>query len=163
LQAFCKYKVESSSDLHLIAAGISPQLKRNLKKVKGLNWEVINRYVKFMDYVSSEDLQELYKGCKFLLYTSKSEGYGLPPLEAMNYMKPTVASSITSVPEVLGFAAHYVNPYEINSIAKGISFMDNPSNQQYYINLMKKLKPAIYRRGKEDIKSFVRELFLNWE
>lgn len=45
----------------------------------------------------------------FLLHPSKSEGYGLPLLDAMEKGRPVVASFITSVPEVLGTAGYYVN------------------------------------------------------
>jgi len=108
--------------------------------------------------VSEEQLRGFYETCDFLLYTTKSEGYGLPPLEAMNAGRPTVASSYSSVPEVLGMGAYYVNPYEISDIVSGIEFMAQKDNQNKYVEKLQTLKDIIVRKGREDIKQLVEEV-----
>jgi glycosyltransferase involved in cell wall biosynthesis/lipopolysaccharide biosynthesis glycosyltransferase len=55
-------------------------------------------------YVDKEDLPTLYSGATFFVYTSQYEGFGLPPLEAMQCGCPVIASNNSSLPEVVGDA-----------------------------------------------------------
>jgi glycosyltransferase involved in cell wall biosynthesis len=48
------------------------------------------------------------------------EGVGLPPLEAMAYGTPVVSSNTSCMPEILGEAAEYFDPYDIQSMASAI-------------------------------------------
>jgi glycosyltransferase involved in cell wall biosynthesis len=48
------------------------------------------------------------------------EGFGLPALEALASGAPVVASNVTSLPEILGSSAVFVNPENVDSIAGGI-------------------------------------------
>jgi mannosyltransferase, putative len=158
LLAFCKYQERHGTDLKLRVLGMNRNLENNLKKIKELNWDIIHDKVIFENYVSEEQLRGFYETCDFLLYTTKSEGYGLPPLEAMNAGRPTVASSYSSVPEVLGMGAYYVNPYEISDIVSGIEFMAQKDNQNKYVEKLQTLKDIIVRKGREDIKQLVEEV-----
>lgn len=65
--------------------------------------------VHFCDYLSREELVRLYQGCSALLYPSKWEGFGIPPLEAMACGSPVIASDIPVHREVLGDAAIFVS------------------------------------------------------
>ena len=79
----------------------------------------IERY-QFLDYVKPEKLEALYQNCEFFLYLSLNEGFGMPPLEAMNYGKTVITSPICSIPEVCGDAVYYANPYDIKEIQNRI-------------------------------------------
>lgn len=74
----------------------------------------------FTDYVPDELLPALYGGATVFVYPSMFEGFGLPPLEAMACGTPVVVSNTTSLPEVCGAAAEYVDPLQVESIAAGI-------------------------------------------
>jgi glycosyltransferase involved in cell wall biosynthesis len=65
-------------------------------------------------------LPRLYAGADAFLFASLSEGFGLPPLEAMACGAPVVASAVTSLPEVLGDAAVLVEPGESDAIFEGL-------------------------------------------
>jgi glycosyltransferase involved in cell wall biosynthesis len=52
-----------------------------------------------------EQIADLYRGARLLLFPSRYEGFGLPPLEAMACGTPVVATSTSSLPEVCGDAA----------------------------------------------------------
>jgi len=54
------------------------------------------------------------------VFPSLSEGFGLPPLEAMSFGLPVVASSATSIPEICGDAAIYFDPNDNYDIAAKI-------------------------------------------
>jgi glycosyltransferase involved in cell wall biosynthesis len=70
--------------------------------------------------VDHEALLMLYNAADGLIYPSLFEGFGLPPLEAMACGTPVVASSNSSLPEVIGDAGILVDPYNTSSIAEAI-------------------------------------------
>ncbi len=55
-----------------------------------------------------------------MLFPSLYEGFGLPVLEAMLLGTPVVTSRTSSLAEIAGDAALYVDPYDINSIINAI-------------------------------------------
>jgi glycosyltransferase involved in cell wall biosynthesis len=71
-------------------------------------------------YVSDEDLAILYENALAFVFPSLSEGFGLPPLEAMQFGAPVCASNITAIPEVCGEAALYFDPWDPTAIAEAI-------------------------------------------
>lgn len=85
------------------------------------------RGVIYPGFVSKEDLVNLYSGAKSLIYPSLYEGFGLPILQAFACEAPVVTSNSGSVAEIAGKAAVLVDPYDVNSIAKGIDkAVDSP-------------------------------------
>lgn len=76
--------------------------------------------VKFLGFVSDEDLAGLYSGAKALVYPSLYEGFGLPVLEAMSCGCPVITSNVSSLPEVGGEAAIYVNPLSVAEITQAM-------------------------------------------
>jgi glycosyltransferase involved in cell wall biosynthesis len=74
----------------------------------------------FLDYVPREDLRYLYAGAICMLFPSLYEGFGLPLLEAMQFGVPMLTSNTSSMPEVAGEAALYVDPYDVEDIRNKI-------------------------------------------
>ena len=66
--------------------------------------------IKELGYVSDETLATLMHESRGLLYLSRSEGFGLPPLEAMSQGCPVIATNLTAIPEACGQAVLYVDP-----------------------------------------------------
>ena len=73
-----------------------------------------------LGYVSDAALAELYRRCAVFCYPSLGEGFGLPVLEAMAAGAPVITSNLSSLPEVGGAAAEYVDPRDVASIADGL-------------------------------------------
>ena len=65
------------------------------------------RNVHTIGFVSDDDLAALFAGALCFAFPSRTEGFGLPLLEAMVHGAPIVASDCASMPEVCGDAALY--------------------------------------------------------
>jgi alpha-1,3-rhamnosyl/mannosyltransferase len=76
--------------------------------------------VEISGYVSEQELEAAYLNANCLVYISTYEGFGLPPLEAMARGVPVVASSTSSIPEVVGDAAVTVDPADTPAIAAAV-------------------------------------------
>jgi glycosyltransferase involved in cell wall biosynthesis len=75
---------------------------------------------KRINYVSFRDLMYLLKGARALVFPSLYEGFGLPVLEAMEMGCPVITSRNSSLPEVGGDAALYVDPLDVRAMADAI-------------------------------------------
>jgi glycosyltransferase involved in cell wall biosynthesis len=64
-----------------------------------------------------------YLGAATLVYPSLYEGFGLPPLEAMSLGCPVIASSASSIPEIVGDAGILVDPTSSDAMAQAIDAM----------------------------------------
>lgn len=73
--------------------------------------------------VSEDDLPLLYASARVLLYPSLYEGFGLPILEAMACGTPVITSNVSSLPEVGGEAAVYVDPEKTEDISNKLKLV----------------------------------------
>lgn len=71
----------------------------------------------FPGFVALEDLRALYSSCRAFVFPSLYEGFGMPVLEAMACGAPVVTSKVSSLPEVAGDAAIFVDPLDSKDIA----------------------------------------------
>jgi glycosyltransferase involved in cell wall biosynthesis len=81
--------------------------------------QLLSRLV-FTGYVPDEDLAALYSGATAFLFPSLYEGFGLPPLEAMQCGLPVITSNVSSLPEVVGDAAITVSPTDADALCQAI-------------------------------------------
>jgi glycosyltransferase involved in cell wall biosynthesis len=81
--------------------------------------------VEFRDYVTFKELIKLYQSCSALVYPSKWEGFGIPPLEALACGSPVIASDIAVHREVLEDAAIFVKLGEEPSWAAAFDAIRN--------------------------------------
>lgn len=71
-------------------------------------------------YVADEDLAPLYSGALAFVYPSLYEGFGLPPLEAMQCGTPVITSNTSSLPEVVGDAGIMVDPRDTEALCEAM-------------------------------------------
>jgi len=71
-------------------------------------------------YVSDTDRRALLSGAEVLAYPSRYEGFGFPILEGFAANVPVLTSDRSSMPEIAGNAALFVDPDDPASIAKGL-------------------------------------------
>ncbi len=79
--------------------------------------ENIRQRVIFTGFVPDADLAALYSGALAFVYLSFYEGFGLPPLEAMQCGLPTIVSNVSSLPEVVGDAGVQLAPTDDTGVA----------------------------------------------
>ena len=79
--------------------------------------------VALLDFVPEQDLPALYKNALCFVYPSLYEGFGVPVLEALRMGVPVLTSDNSSLPEVAGDAALYVDAGHAESIASGMERM----------------------------------------
>ncbi len=93
-----------------------------LHEVLGLK---LSEDVFFTGYVADEDLPFIYNGADVFVFPSLYEGFGIPPLEAMQCGTPVVASNATSIPEVVGEGALLFDPNDPADMAERIDEVVN--------------------------------------
>jgi hypothetical protein len=123
IQAFCMLKDREAirdqvRDLKLVIVG-KPGWKFEpiLAAMRGLarRGDVVH-----LENVPTDELRVLYSHAEAFVSPSTSEGFGLPPAEAMQCGAPVVVSDLPAHRWVLGNAAVYCNPYDAGSIAAAI-------------------------------------------
>jgi glycosyltransferase involved in cell wall biosynthesis len=77
--------------------------------------------VDWRPWAEDDELLALYRGARMLVLPSLYEGFGLPALEAMACGTPVLVSKAASLPEVVGDAALFVDPEDVDSIADGMA------------------------------------------
>lgn len=113
LQAIHDAGAQDSFDLLVLGGGgLSGEEKATIHAL-GLGNSVVS-----MPKVSDELLAEAYAGAKLFVYPSLSEGFGIPPLEAMSLGCPVLASRGGSIPEVCGDAPFYFDAADQGAFAR---------------------------------------------
>lgn len=107
--------------------------KRSMKFIRENNLK--NRII-FLGKVSEEDLIKWYNMSDVFVFPSFYEGFGLPPLEAMACGCPVISSNRTSLKEVCGDAAVYLedptDPKELSE--KVVEILENEEYRREIIN-----------------------------
>lgn len=157
LTAFQKYKEKSEKNYRLIITGVSNQLRQQLIVASGVNNDT-DKYIEFTPYLTYDELKRLYANCRYAVFTSKGEGYGLPVREALSYGKTIIASRTTSVPEVAGAALYYVDPFDIESIVSGFEKFDSDIVLDRYERYARERKQIVEQTAAQDMNILIDEL-----
>jgi glycosyltransferase involved in cell wall biosynthesis len=138
-----KYKFEGQ----LVLAGKIDYFYNQLQKYiisQYPNIQYLLSNIHFYGHATDRELTQLYSNAKLFIFPSLSEGFGLPPLEAMSFGTPVVASNSTSIPEICEDAALYFNPNDANDIAVKI----------YSAYTNEKLQNKLRQKGLSQIKKY---------
>ena len=139
IEAFSKLK----SDVVLVITGkedkfYSGEIYKLIDKL-GMKNRVI-----FTGLVSEEELVLLMGGAKVFVFPSFYEGFGLPPLEAMQCEVPVVSSVTSSMKEICFDAAEFFNPHDTDEMAKKMELVINDEN----------VRKKLIENGKKRVKEF---------
>lgn len=148
---------QRGGDYQLVLAGdqdrFGPSLRARAAEL-GLEGKVI-----FPGRVSDAELAALYQGALAYTFVSVAEGFGLPGLEAMAAGVPVLAARATSLPEVYGDAALYVDPTDTQAIATGLARIasDEPLRTDLIQKGQERLGQFSWRRMAEQTLEVYRE------
>ena len=119
LHAF-SFFVHEHPDANLVLVGPQNEFTQRLKD-EALEIDIPADRIHFLGFVSDSELSELYENAQMYIIPSKLEGFGIPPLEALQHGVPVAASRASSIPEVLGKAATYFDPSDIESMVDAMN------------------------------------------
>lgn len=124
IQAFQLYRKhvshnQAGRDMQLVVVGA-----RGWKSSAVLGAMQADPTIHYIGYASSEQKQAIIRGARYLIYPSMYEGFGFPPLEALAQNVPVLTSRVGALPEVLGEAALYIDPYSIQDMATAMHALD---------------------------------------
>lgn len=142
IKAFKIFLKNTKQDLLLIIGGRED--KRFLDLEKEIKKNQLDRKIILTDTLSRKEVTALYKKSKALIFPSFYEGFGLPVLEAQSLGIPVLTSNTSSLPEVGGDSVLYVDPYDIEEIAKGME----------RIAFDEKLRKDLVKKGFQNLKRF---------
>jgi glycosyltransferase involved in cell wall biosynthesis len=112
----------------LVLAGRKDEFHLRLEKL--VKKRKLQDHIIFTDYVTDEELAELYRRASLYVFPSLSEGFGIPGLEAMAWGLPVVSSNATCLPEIYGEAVEYFDPKNPQAIADVISSVLSSKQRQ---------------------------------
>jgi len=126
----------------LVLAGAGGAYEKEIRKViKSLK---LDKRVILTGFLENENLQLIYNSALSFIFPSLHEGFGLPPLEAMQTGLPVISSNSSSLPEVIGNAGLLINPQNIDALADAMrTIAEN-----------KKLRTELITKGYQQIKKF---------
>lgn len=141
-----KYKL----NLNLVITGRSdphyPEVKNTVKELS------LNKNVKFPGLVEESELIRLYNAAAIFVFPSLYEGFGLPPLEAMQCGTPVATSNTSSLPEICGKEnAVLFDPYDPEDIAQKIALLykDKALQQKLVKNAQAHIKKFSWEKSAE--------------
>ena len=115
IDAFISLLGKIPDSFKLVVVGSLPKNDKQLGKI---DFDKICNNVIFAG--QQENIKDLFACADGLIFASIYEGFGVPIVEAFASGTAVITSNISSMPEVAGEAALYVEPYSVESIADAI-------------------------------------------
>jgi glycosyltransferase involved in cell wall biosynthesis len=137
-----KKKNNGRFDWQLVLAGKRGWLSQHypqIAKDHGVGKDVV-----FTGYVIGDELVPLFKNSRFFILPTLYEGFGTTVLEAFAAGTPAIISRVSSLPEIAGDAAYFVNPLDIKGIAEAMVKLAADEN----------LRNSYREKGYEQVKKF---------
>lgn len=105
-------------ELQLVFAGKMPQWHIDKYRELALSKGLSQKDLVFTGFITDAELVALYNTCRVYVFPSWHEGFGLPPLEAMNCGAPVIGANTSSVPEVIGWEEATFDPFDVQAISQ---------------------------------------------
>lgn len=150
IEAYHRISLFSSHKL-IIVGKTSPRFSNQIvAKIAQLG---LSKRIMMLNNLTDEELAKIYQNADLFVYPSLYEGFGMPPLEAMSYGVPVIASSAASIPEACGDAAYYINPYCTDSLVDAIIkvLTDGKLRQELVGKGLERIKLFSWRKTAEGI------------
>ena len=99
--------------------------------------------------ISEAEKTWMFENCKAFVFPSLSEGFGLPVVEAMHFGKPVILSKLTSLPEIGGDEATYLDNFLPEEIANKIEISINNDTSENQESLRKRASLFSWEKAAE--------------
>jgi glycosyltransferase involved in cell wall biosynthesis len=109
----------------------------------------------FLGYVEDNALAQLYHDAYCLIYPSLNEGFGSPPLEAMQYGVPILLSAISAIPEIAGCGGVYFCPFCVEEIMNRILMISDKKTHQSFSDEARKRFSVVYQKQCTDLERLI--------
>jgi glycosyltransferase involved in cell wall biosynthesis len=147
IRSFAKLiEQQNITDLYLVLVGTPGWKYDNIMAEVSRN-NFLKQRIIFTGYVPESDLAALYSSALAFVYPSFYEGFGLPPLEAMQCGIPVITSNTSSLPEVVGDAGIMVDPKDTDALCHSMLEIYNNS----------------FLRASMSLKSLAQAKLFSWE
>ncbi len=117
LEKLCE-AMKKINDIKLVLVGKEDYFYDRIKEEYK---DLINNKIFLTGYLQDEELIELIKKAKFYIFPSLYEGFGLPPLEVMQYGLPVLSSYSSCLPEILKDCVEYFDATNTEDIVSAIN------------------------------------------
>lgn len=139
VNAFCQYANIVDDEMYLVTVGYpNSRHKRHI----------------VLPYLCESDLWHVVDNCYALLFPSIMEGFGYPPVEAMQHGKPVMASNVTSIPEILADAPIYFSPVYESDIFKAMCTLKK-ENYSIYSEKSRIRGAEVAKRQQENLSELI--------
>ncbi len=139
-----KYNLPENFILAIGGLGERRNLDRIKEACKNYNLVIAGQSIPWLE---TEELGFLYHSASLLAYCSLYEGFGIPILDAFYCGLPVVTSDVSSMPEVGGNAALYIDPTDVDDIKGKIKDVYRDED----------LRETMIKKGFEQVKKFTWE------
>ena len=138
LKSYEEYRKLANSPIDMHVIGIDENYKADIS-------EEAKKHIHFHKFIKdNNDLYKLISNADIFLFLPLIEGFGLPPIEAMQLEVPVICSNASSLPEVVGDAAILVDPEDFCQVGRAVhNLQENEC-----------LKKELIDKGKENVKRF---------
>lgn len=146
IKAFEAFNKDSKNQYQLAITGAPSEAYHEVPDtIKALK---VGESVRLVGLVSEQDLYGLYQAALAYVFPSFYEGFGLPPLEAMQCGTPTLVSSTSCIPEICGEGnSLFFDPHDLKDMQAKLKQMAEDVSLRHHL----------IERGKERVK------FFSWE
>lgn len=146
IKAYMLYYKMTEAPYDLVVAGL-PELSVVEDKLGSTVPDEIKKHIHCNKFMDDKRFYSLFAHAEGFVFLSLIEGFGLPPLEAMELGVPVICSNATSLPEVVNGAGLLVNPQDAEEAAKAMKRITEEPE----------LAKELVRKGYDNLKNF------NWE
>lgn len=130
IESYSKLDLSLQDDYALVFAGAAVNEQRSYLLSIAKLFNVSPSNIVFTGAASNEDLAALMRGCAVFIFPSYSEGFGLPPLEAMACGAAVLGANAASIPEIITNASALFDPYNVVQISNKLAECLNNEKMQ---------------------------------
>jgi len=138
---------QANTDIDLVLVGNAGLGKEEI--IREIQNGPKQKRIKWLGFVTDEDLKELYRHAAAFVFPTYYEGFGVPLIDAMFFEIPVLAGNKGAAPEITNGHATLVDPFSIDSISEGLINVLKTDRQQL-VNARKHASTFTWKKCAEE-------------